>query len=214
MDWTRALNVYCERTDPSYWSEPVNALSNLGFIVAAYIMWRRSDGDRPARALCILLFLIGVGSWLWHTHALAWAGALDVLPVVLFTLMYIYLANRHMMNWPPVVSALGSAAYVPYSFGLATVFGMLPFFSVSAGYWPLPVLIFAYAYALRRRVASTSRNLAIGAAILCISLVFRSVDGALCQAIPFGTHFVWHLLNAVMLGWMIETWLRHRTIAV
>jgi hypothetical protein len=25
-----------------------------------------------------------------------------------------------------------------------------------------------------------------------------------------GTHFLWHLLNAVMLGWMINVYVRHR----
>ena len=211
MDWTRAFNVYCERTDLTYWSEPLNALSNLGFVIAAYILWRRSGGNRPAQLLCVLLLLVGIGSWLWHTHAEAWAGALDVIPIVLFTLVYIYLANRYYLNWSAATSALGAAAYIPYSFGLGMVFGMLPFFSVSAGYWPLPVLIVVYASVLRRRAVSTSENLATGALILCVSLAFRSIDGSLCPSIPFGTHFVWHILNAVMLGWMIETWLRHKT---
>ena len=29
-------------------------------------------------------------------------------------------------------------------------------------------------------------------------------------AIPVGTHFLWHVLNAVMLAWMILVWQRHR----
>jgi hypothetical protein len=51
--------------------------------------------------------------------------------------------------------------------------------------------------------------MAIGAAILVISLVFRSADAALCPAFPLGTHFLWHILNAVMLGWMIVVMVRH-----
>jgi len=27
--------------------------------------------------------------------------------------------------------------------------------------------------------------------------------------LPMGTHFLWHLLNAAMLGWMIEVYARH-----
>ena len=27
MDWFRAVNSYCERTDASYWSEPLNAVT-------------------------------------------------------------------------------------------------------------------------------------------------------------------------------------------
>ena len=28
VDWSGAVNSYCERTGPGYWSEPVNAFSN------------------------------------------------------------------------------------------------------------------------------------------------------------------------------------------
>ena len=52
-------------------------------------------------------------------------------------------------------------------------------------------------------------NLAIGAAILCASLVARSLDEGLCASLPLGTHWLWHVLNATMLAWMIETWRRH-----
>ena len=55
-----------------------------------------------------------------------------------------------------------------------------------------------------------ARGFAIGAGILTLSLVFRSMDAAVCGAFPVGTHFVWHLLNATMLGWMITMLRRHR----
>ncbi|NJN40478.1 MAG: hypothetical protein HC807_06085 [Gammaproteobacteria bacterium] len=32
-----------------------------------------------------------------------------------------------------------------------------------------------------------------------MSLTFRTLDRDLCAAIPLGTHFLWHLLNAVVL---------------
>jgi hypothetical protein len=53
-----------------------------------------------------------------------------------------------------------------------------------------------------------ARGLLIGAAILAVSITARSVDLGLCERIPFGTHFLWHILNAIMLGWMIETYRR------
>ena len=37
-----------------------------------------------------------------------------------------------------------------------------------------------------------------------MSLFFRTVDDAVCGAVPVGTHFLWHILNGVMLGWMIR----------
>ena len=89
------------------------------------------------------------------------------------------------------------------------VFDALPFFTVSAGYWPVPLLIAIYAVLLRDRVPQVAQGLALGAAILVLSLTFRSVDAALCLVIPLGTHFMWHILNALMLGWMIEVYRRH-----
>ena len=79
----------------------------------------------------------------------------------------------------------------------------------SAAYAPLPVLIFTYAILLRRRAPATAGGLAIGAAILCVSLAARAADVPLCDAIPTGTHFAWHLLNALMLAWMIEVYRAH-----
>ena len=63
---------------------------------------------------------------------------------------------------------------------------------------------------VRGHLTRRGLGLAAGAAILVLSLGFRTVDAPLCAGFPWGTHFVWHGLNAVMLAWMIEVWLRHR----
>ena len=209
--WARQFDGYCERTDFTYWSEPVNAVTNVAFLIAALWMWRRVSGlGLPlAEALCVILFAIGVGSYLFHTHATAWAAMADVVPIVLFILTYVYAANRHYWDLSPGKAGLATAAFLPYAAVTAPAFGALPFFEVSAAYWPVPLLIAAYAGALWRRHPATARGLAIGALILAVSLVFRSVDEMVCAAVPVGTHFLWHILNGLMLGWMIEVYRRH-----
>jgi hypothetical protein len=52
--------------------------------------------------------------------------------------------------------------------------------------------------------------MAFGVGILAVSLVFRSIDQAVCPGFPLGTHFLWHVLNAVMLGWMIRVMVADR----
>ncbi|MCX7643707.1 MAG: ceramidase [Rhodobacteraceae bacterium] len=212
MDWTRTIDAYCERTDAAYWSEPVNAATNAAFLIAALVMWRRVRGQGMplAELLVAILALIGIGSFLFHTHATAWAAAADVVPILLFILVYIHAANLHFWHMPVWLAALGAAAFVPYAMLLAAAFRALPFFGISAVYWPVPLLIAAVAAGLARRAPATARGLGIGAAILVVSLTFRSLDGAVCAVFPLGTHFLWHLLNAVMLGWMIEVYRRHR----
>ncbi len=209
MDWLAPVDGYCERTGPEYWSEPVNALTNLAFLVAAGIMWPRVRGLATGRVLVVVLAMIGVGSWLFHTHANPLTGLMDVAPIVAFILIYVFAATRDFLGQRPVVAAGVALAFIPYAIVMTPVFRALPFFEVSAFYWPVPVLILGYAAWLRGVAPATTRGLAIGAALLCASLTFRSLDIALCEAVPFGTHFMWHILNGVMLGWMVEVWRRH-----
>lgn len=212
MDWNRAIDAYCERTGPDYWSEPVNALTNLAFILAAAVMWRRLRGPGMAmgRALCAVLAVIGVGSWLFHTHATAWAGTADVLPILAFILLYVFAASRDFLGLKPWQAGAASAAFIPYAALTVPLWQRVPGLGSSAGYAPVPVLILLFAILMRHRDPATARGLALGACILILSLTFRTLDEPLCTAIPLGTHFMWHILNGLMLGWMIEVWRRHR----
>ena len=212
MDWMQQIDAYCERVGPGYWVEPANALSNLAFLAAAAVMaWRLRGQTAPlARAMVVILAAIGVGSYLWHTHARAWAGVADVAPILVFILLYIYAVHAEVWGMKRLWSLVLTALFFPYAAVLVPVFSRLPGFSESAGYWPVPLLIAGHAAFLHRRAPGTARGLALGAGLLVVSLVFRSLDAGLCAAWPLGTHPMWHLLNAAMLGWMIEVYRRHR----
>lgn len=212
MNWLAPVDAYCERTGPEYWSEPINALTNLAFLVAAMVVWMRLRGPGMAmgRALAAVLFVIGIGSWLFHTHANRLTGLMDVLPILGFILLYVFAATRDYFGARPWLAALVTAGFVPYAAATVPIFSMVPGLGSSASYAPVPLLILIYAVLLRRRLPDTARGLAIGAGILIVSLSFRTLDQPLCEVAPLGTHFMWHILNAIMLGWMIEVWRRHR----
>lgn len=207
MDWTRTIDSYCERMGPDYWAEPINAVTNLAFILAAIVMWRRSQGDRLAQLLCAVLFAIGVGSYLFHTHAQTWAALADVLPIGIFILLYIFAINRVGLGMRPQIALGVTALFIPYAALTVPLFQMVPGLGSSAGYAPVPLLIGVYAFLLRRRAPELARGLAIGAGLLIASLTFRTLDMPLCANWPLGTHFAWHLLNGLMLGWMIAVYL-------
>ncbi len=215
MDWARQIDGYCERLGPAFWAEPVNALTNVAFLLAALVMWRRLRGSGLAlgRFLVVILAAIGVGSFLFHGYATVWASMADVLPIMLFIVVYLYAANRHFWRlgrW----RALGlTAGFVPYAALTVPLFGAIPGLGTSAAYAPVPLLIGIYAVLLRGRAPVTARGLMLGAVLLVISLVFRTLDAPLCRALPVGTHFMWHVLNAAMLGWMIEVYRRHMLAA-
>lgn len=211
MDWSAQIDSYCERLGPGFWAEPVNAVSNAAFLIAAFILWRklRGQGLPLAMGLVGILAAIGIGSFLFHSFATRWAALADVLPILIYILVYIYTANRAywgLSPWP----ALGlTAAFLPYAAATTPVFIWLGVGGGSAGYAPVPLLILIYAVLLRNRLPQVSKGLAIGAGLLILSLTFRTIDLPACADFPLGTHFLWHVLNAVMLGWMIDVYRRH-----
>lgn len=211
MDWSQTIDAYCERTDASFWSEPLNALTNAAFLIAAWVMWRRVRGERLplAALLCGVLAVIGVGSFLFHTFATRWAALADTLPILAFILVYVLAANLHFlrMRWP--FALLATALFIPYAMAVTPLMAHLPLLGRSAAYLPVPLLILIYAFILSRRAPRTAAGLAVGGGVLLLSLVARSADGLVCARWPLGTHLLWHLLNALMLGWMIEVYRRH-----
>ncbi len=209
MEWGRAVDAYCERGGPDYWAEPVNALTNLAFVIAAAVMWPRVRGVPLARLLCAVLAVIGIGSWLFHTHAQAWAGLADTVPILIFVLIYIFAAHRDYWRQSTGRAFAATLLFFPYAALTVPLFRLLPGLGSSAAYAPVPLLIAIHGVLLRRRAPATARGLGIGAALLTVSITFRSLDEPLCALWPLGTHFVWHLLNATMLGWMIEVYRRH-----
>jgi hypothetical protein len=200
--------AYCERTDFAYWSEPVNAVTNAAFVIAAAVVWRQTAGLPLARAMAVVLAVIGLGSFLWHTHATRWAGLADVLPILGFILLYLFAATRDFLAVPARWAALALGLFLPYtvlfSWGAGQV---VPGLGANAAYFSVAALIAAYGLWLRR--TATGQGLLVGAGILCVSLGFRMADDAVCAVFPIGTHFMWHLLNALMLGWMIHVYCRH-----
>ena len=50
-----------------------------------------------------------------------------------------------------------------------------------------------------------ARGILLSAALLfTVSLAFRSVDLAVCESLVLGTHFMWHLLNGLVLTMVLR----------
>ena len=209
MDLFKSIDIYCERLDIGIWAEPINAVTNVAFILASIFMWLRCKNLVEGRILSFLLFSIGCGSFLFHTFAQTWAAILDVAAILIFILTYIFIANRSFLAWSKMVSVFGVILFFPYQLLLANILSNIQFFGSSVQYIPVAILIFIYSGLLRKTEPNLSRGLLIGAVILCLSIVFRIIDEPLCSVLSVGTHFVWHILNAIMLSWMIEILRRH-----
>ncbi|EKF18674.1 ceramidase domain-containing protein [Nitratireductor pacificus] len=209
-----AIDLYCERTGPGFWAEPVNALTNLAFIAAG--LWgvraaRREDAGRFVEILGWWVVVIGIGSGLFHTFANRLSAPADVLPIVSFTLAYTLFNLRRFLGLGWGRAVLGVVAFFAAA-GLATAAlpGWLHAATNSTTMY-LPALL-ALVFFGGLEVATGRRvgwyNLA-AAAIFVVSALFRMIDPTVCGGFPLGTHFLWHLLNGLMLGVVLAAAVRH-----
>jgi len=210
MVWSDQVDLYCERLGPGFWAEPANALSNLAFFLAAITLWRlqlrspcmQTPGPRSIRALPLLVFLVGVFSTLFHTLATRWAWLLDSLFILIYCCVFLYAFVRHALPapwWAALAIATGFAAIsyaFPHLFPQGAANGSLGYLPNLAG-----LAIVSGVLAMRR--APAARSFALATTVFCVSLVLRTIDHAVCARFPLGTHFIWHMLNGLLL-WIVS----------
>ncbi|MEM8981368.1 MAG: ceramidase domain-containing protein, partial [Pseudomonadota bacterium] len=171
MEWTESVDIYCERLDPSYWAEPINALTNAAFLfAAAFMAYRLRDASFPiAWTLVFILAGIGVGSFLFHTHANGWSGLADVGAILLFILLYLFAASRDYLGLSAIWAGASVVAFFPFAAVVTPLFSSVPLVGVSASYLSVALLIALYGVFLLRKHPATARGLLIGVGILMVS---------------------------------------------
>ena len=208
------IDIYCERLGPEFWAEPVNAVTNAAFLVAALFAFlsarRDPNSDIGVYALVVLIAAIGIGSFLFHTYAVTWAKYADVIPIMLFKLGFLWIYSRSKIGWSTVQT--GGLIIVFVLLNLLSGFIPYHWFNGSQGYAAALIFLIGFAVHQYRNETGPQRFLLAGAAgVFCLSLTFRSLDMALCDMIPLGVHFLWHILNAVVLYLCVRSLIKPKT---
>lgn len=228
LSWAEQIFNYCERgLDPSFWAEPVNAVSNGAFLLAAAAGaialssatakdLRPSAGEAGAIWLLIVIVaVIGIGSFLFHTYATRWAMVADVAPITAFMVAYLAYALRMFVGlpWPAIGLALVVFLYIgsvassltcaDHQAVGATV-GAEPCLNGSLGYAPALASLLIVGTISFRRDRRAGRRLLLAAGVFLVSMALRTVDQDICDMTRLfgqsrGTHALWHLLNALTL---------------
>ncbi|MEV7339751.1 ceramidase domain-containing protein [Streptomyces sp. NPDC093544] len=216
MNWNEHLDEYCERGSAAFWAEPVNALTNFAFVVAALAVWRILRPYRRVPAdiglLVPFMALIGIGSFAFHTLATRWSQALDVVPITLFVLFCLACILRRFYGLPWRRCVLGVAGFVVFTavFGVL-VGGLIP--NRSGMYVPVLLLMTGLAVTLRGSRdagrAAQWRQFAAAAVVFAVALSARAVDEEICGAFPLGAHFLWHTLDGVLVFLVSRALVRH-----
>ncbi|MCS6786263.1 MAG: ceramidase domain-containing protein [Thiobacillaceae bacterium] len=200
------LDLYCERTAAGLAAEPLNTLSNLAFLVAAGLLlgpYRRAYRGRLRQGwdlalLIALIAAIGIGSGLWHLTAQVWALWLDVLPILAYISLFLLVALRRVagLTWPATL-----ALFAFYHAVNSAVQASLPPDTLNGSVFYLPtwVALALLALWLTRRGLPGAREFTLATGLLAVSLTLRTLDLSVCAWLPVGTHFLWHVLNALVL---------------
>ncbi len=192
---------YCERLDASFFAEPLNALSNLFFIIAAYLVYRymrqRQQHNRFVMVLVGLMVLIGMGSFLWHTLATPLSELADVIPITLF--IYLYLFAFVLYHKDSYLLALAFVAFYTLVNFLVTRYMDMTTLNGSIAYLPALLFLILLLFILKKR----KKQFTVIIVIFVVSLSLRSIDFMMCDVISFGTHFLWHVFNAVLLYFLL-----------
>jgi hypothetical protein len=184
------IDLYCERLGPGLWAEPVNAITNLSFFVAAIAIWRHaSRHDSLSSEIWLLVGLtlsIGVGSALFHTNATIWAQILDIVPILMFQVAYVWVYGRRIIKFKSgklsgVVALFLFAAYIGRQFP-NVLNGSLIYAPVFALFMGLG--LFHY---FNARIERTLLLWAAG--VFSLSLFFRSVINGITKFKQLNTSY-------------------------
>jgi hypothetical protein len=75
----------------------------------------------------------------------------------------------------------------------------------------LPAILFLTGLGVYHYQVYGGRPVVLAAAgLFLISLFFRTIDNAICDVIPLGAHYLWHVLNGVVLFLMADVYMQTR----
>ena len=225
MTFGEHVFLYCERgTSTALSAEPINAVSNVAFILAALmglhlLEWRPREQQTSDHFLLIgLVALIGIGSFAFHLLATQESELLDVIPIAVFTLVYLGFALNRFLRVPPgwmvllvigftiLMGATSQVRCWDGGVGIPGPEAQGAKACLNGGVFYLPALgaLIVVGLMLEERRHRAAPYVLWAAAIFAISLTLRSLDLALCSKFliedqKVGTHAAWHVLNALAL---------------
>jgi len=199
--------VYCEQPVFDGLFEPLNTLTNLAFVIAGIMVFLKLRKgkmlDFKGKWFSLLLVIIGFGSLAWHLARYDVTLIIDSLPIGIFILSYLYFYLRVTVHsfWLRILFLAGLPLFIllfawvlkPFVDSLLLSNGGMGYLAALAYF----AILQMYNFILRNGFAWKSLYVVF---LFFISICFRQYDLYFCEATGgMGTHFIWHILNAVVL---------------
>ena len=192
---------YCERASLDFFGEPFNSITNIFFMITAFLVLRLY---RDYISFFSIAF-IGLSSFAFHTYQNSFTGLLDILAIIIFMLIYTTNIYKKLIGFNFFYSSFIALSFVIscYLFGILLRNSVI---GTSSFYFPIIFhLLFLIIYF---RYINLDFNylkyLVLSITIFSTSIILRVIDQSVCNIFPLGTHFLWHMLNAIFLFFLIK----------
>ena len=201
----KGMSTYCESGMGLFYTQPINTISNIALLIAAYFAYQliktNNINNRTIKILPLILAVTGIGSMFWHGMPNLLTNFADTLPLSAFVLVSLFflldkLMKKRRFVWQILLAFILVEA--PFIFHiLPSLNGFLPYLIV------LVFGVFVF-YGLIKKYKTLTSDLAIIIALFAIAFIFRTIDYTVCPVLSMGTHFIWHILNALVLYLLIR----------
>ena len=178
-------------------------------ILAIYIHKKEGLNNKVFLFLSIMVALIGVGSFLFHTFANTWSSLADTIPIWSFVVLYVLFVLRIIFHasWFKTTRIMLIVFLLAYlGFNLAnSESSNEKILNGSLQYAPALFFMLVFCIALYFKRRSIYKYVLCAVIVFFVSLTFRTIDIYFCDSLTIGTHFMWHILNAFMLFLLLLT---------
>jgi hypothetical protein len=213
------IDGYCERqSKPDVMAEPLNLITNLAFIIGAILAFRMMLAYKQLIArnfdliiLNITLFSIGLGSAAFHSYPSGTTLLMDVIPITIFIHLYIVCFFKRVIGLNLFSSILVLIAFIgvgvlfQLNISPDTLNGTIMYVPT---YLMMIVMILLMGFVKQNPLYIHLINTAV---IWTFSLAFRTMDTQICMYTNhIGTHFLWHVLNGIVLYRMLSLVIMHK----
>ena len=205
----------CEQFETIPIAEPFNVLTNFAFVGVALALFRYARNHEDLKGfwvydIYLLIFLvlsIGICSTIFHLFPNAQTELIDTIPIVAFINIFFISTVVRIAGCKPLETVICYIAYAGFTHILITHFPNA--LNDSIGYLSTMSALCVVAFYLNMKRRAAARSFLVAALLGVISLFFRSVDNAVCDLFPLGTHFLWHILNAMLIYILMKQLIRN-----
>ena len=182
----------------------LNIFSNLFYILTAlFILKIFKDNkikDTKSKIFLALVFLIGIGSFIWHIYSSKFTFFFDSIPIAIFFVFFLYNLIYKISN--KRISIIVTILFVVLA-GLSTL--LFQKFNGAQGYifvllFFIVVMIFVF---FKNRILFN--RLIIIFLLFLTAIIFRQMDLYVCRYFVLGTHFIWHIITSFAIYLLIKS---------